>query len=421
MANYITENQRDKMRYRRMTLKDKLRKIEQRVMGRAQSYLPLICDEGGHVDKEKTERFVEEMLGALKRYAELDPRREALGKETLEMYESFLYCAVMSLGFERSRRDSVVKNWRISSVFEDIIRRAEKTDIYGCGGYGEYLKDCYRAYRAACGRRDEFLRSAPYNVFYHLPPALSEKDSDFFIEVKQSLDELGFPPFVECLPEKTLLMLSRAYDGGDNFAGGEAGEKPERAVVPETKSAPNAAEPVVMTVSYEEYDEEYDDDEIPLDEDELPADVQDALYEARVEALIEREENERIDEELEALDETETYADSKALSNTPPERIRQREQSKSEDEFIAVKAAWINKIVFDRNTLCGHFYRFMQLFFDCPDRRYFVEDIENMVDTFLFEHGISAFSLGDDYVMVNFYVDKMTDRIEREIERGRKR
>lgn len=87
--------------------------------------------------------------------------------------------------------------------------------------------------------------------------------------------------------------------------------------------------------------------------------------------------------------------------------------------LLAVNPEWKSRIVFDGNTLYENFQRFLQLYFDSPDRVRFAEDIGNMVDTFLYEHGVSAFSPGDDYGMIHYYIDRMKIRIERKIERGK--
>lgn len=114
-----------------------------------------------------------------------------------------------------------------------------------------------------------------------------------------------------------------------------------------------------------------------------------------------------IDEQIESLGENATYADNEVLNRLKQEKIKESEKRKAEEEFLAVKPDWKISIVFAKETLCENFYRFMWLYFDSPNRKYFVEDIKNMVDTFLCEHGMSAFSLGDDYGMINYYVDRI--------------
>lgn len=384
------------MRYRRKVLQDRLKELEHLVTGRGESYLPFISNEKGKVTEEKTEQFISEMLGAFQRYIKFNPRRTLSG-ETLEMYESFLYCAILSLGMEHSRRDYKVINWRISSVFEDIVNRAEKVEIVGCNSYDRYLEDCCRAYHAACDIRDEHQRKiwndpnpALRNMVADLGSTLPETDSDFFIGVKRSIEFLGYPPFMECFPEETLCKLRKGYDQKETLSE----RKTETAALSVTAEA--------QSNSAAEYDE---------------AAVENAMHEYLVKLAQKQEQNEQIDEAIDSLREDETYSDNKALSGFTVEEVRKREQDKADDELLAVKSEWKQRIVFDEETLYQNFQRFLRLYFDSPDRRYFVEDIRNMVDTFLYEHRISIFSLGDDYGMINYYIDRTKNRIEREIER----
>lgn len=395
MVHKITENQRNKMRYRRMVIQDKLKEIERLVTGRAESFLPLISDKNGRVSKEKTKRFISEMLGAFRRYIEFHPRRK-LREETLEMYESFLYCAVMSLGIERSRRDREVIHRSASSVFEDIVRRAENVEIVGCGSYDRYLADCFCAYQNACDRRDERQREiqndpnpAFRNAVADLGSTLPETDSDFFIGVKSSLEFLGYPPFMECFTDETLRALRKGYKQNEELSESETEKKTGKSL---------------SSIPIAEYDYE-----------------EDAKYAYLMEFAQKLDRNEQIDEAIDSLPEHETYADDKALGSFTPEEIRKREQDKADDELLAVRAEWEQLIIYDKETLYQSFQRFLRLYFDSPDRRYFVEDIENMVDTFLYENGLSAFSLGDDYGMINYYIDRMTSRIKREIARGKRK
>lgn len=409
MANEITENQMDKMRYRRFVVKDKLRNIEQIVTGRAESYLPFISDEDGRVTKEKTERFIAEMLNALRRYIKLDSRR-TLSEDIIKMYESFLYCAVTGLTLERLPRDRDVTKFGLPSAFGDIVSLAGKVDIFGCESYNYYLESCYRGYLAECKRRDETEKNSEFPVHYVICPYNTQMDSDFFGGIKLALQELGYPHFIECLPEDTINKLKGGAD--------KSAEKMEMAKAPVLEKNP----PVNYAVD-EDVSDAYEGiaDERYFDEDYTDI-LEDYRYsEENQEYLRTAEEDNNILEEIESLPENKTYADSRFLKNQPHEKIHQLEQRKALNENPDVISQWTNKVLFDEETLFKNFYRFMWLYFDNPDRRYFVEDIENMVDTFLFENGISAFSLGDDFAMVNYFIDHMKMRIEGEIRRGKRK
>ncbi|MBD5105084.1 MAG: hypothetical protein HDT47_09540 [Ruminococcaceae bacterium] len=378
MIHEITENQRDKMRYRRKVLQDRLKELEHLVTGRGESYLPLISNEKEKVTKEKTEQFISEMLGAFQRYIKFNPHRTLSGK-TLEMYESFLYCAILSLDMEHSRRDYKVINWRISSVFEDIVNRAEKVEIVGCNSMDSYMKECYRAYRTACDMRDEHRRKSMNdpilrNFSFDIGPAMPETDSEFCIEVKRSLELLNYPTFIECFADEAMRKFREDYENG--------AEKP---TVPLNVELP----------SFTHYDDEENGG-----------------------FALRHERDRLIDEALDSLGEDETYDDSKMLKNFTDEEIRAREQGRAQEELYAVEAKWKDEIVFEGETLIQNFVQFLSLYFESPDRRYFAEDIRNMVDTFLYEHRISAFSLGNDYGMISYYIDRTKSRIEKEIERG---
>lgn len=372
MVIEITESQRDKMRYRRLTLKDKLRSIERLVTGRAESYLPLISDENGRVSKEKTERFIAEMLDSLRHYIEFSPNR-SLNGDTVKMYESFLRCALMSLRFERSKYNREIFEWKLPSAFEDIVRSAENVEIVGCNSYDSYLKGCYRFHRSALDGNDHINLGGVVIPARIDAPLYTDTDSDFFIGVKKSLDLLDQPRFIDRLPQDTLEVLRRDYE--KNHAETPVA-KEERIIEPRRFNDP----------------------------DEMMADV-----------YAEMGERQQIREDLENFGDK-TYFDLNHDTRDVISVLRER----SEERLTEIAVEWKQNIVFDEDTLAEHFHNFVRLYFDSPDRRYFVEDIENMVDTFLFEHGLSAFSLGDDYAMVNYYVDRMKERIKREIERGRK-
>lgn len=424
MANEITGEQRDQMRFRRAVIKHKLRNLEDLITGRTASFKPLITDADGKVSGEKTEKFINEMLGSLRRYVGFG-RRGELGEDTIKMYESFLYCAVMGLSFERSRRSRMVWNWKRSSSFEDIIRLAENVEPNGCGSYNGYLRDCYRIHRetlddcrsSGTAKGRNFLDGL--NIPVHIAdPVYIYKDSDFFIGMKQSLSKLGFPVLVRCLPEKTLERLRIGYE--QNVP--DPDEKMEQAEVPELKKPvynyaeknPDEYGPENVEEDYNSgYDEQFDYDPDFFDYDyNRDPDKLAGIYQ-------EEAEQEHIGEALGSLGEDQQYSDSKNLKRYSYDEIVKVEQKKSEERFELLSLAWENSVVFDKTLLCGHFYRFLWLYLDNPDRGFFASDVENMADTFLCEQSASAFSLGDNYAMVNHYVDQMKNRIEREIGRNK--
>lgn len=390
------------MRYRRIVLKEKLRDIEQLVTGRSESYLPLIYDENGRVTKEKTERFIEEMLETLRRYVAFDENR-TLDEDTVKMYESFLYCALMSIHLERLPRDRSVTQWGLPSVFEDIIRIAEEVDIPGCESYNSYLEECYRDYLAECKMRDEQEKNSSLPIHYRIRSYAPETDSDFFRGLKEALEELGYPHFIKSLPEETLKLL----ENGANSSG-----KMGMAKAPVLKKEP--------IYNYDEPSNEEDPYGISPDEDDEDV-YEPVLDENFAEHMRHLDENDKISEEIGSLADDKTYSDNRFLKSVSRDSIRSVEQNQAYAEDYAVIGHWKNDILFDEETLCENFYRFMWLYFDSPDRKRFVEDIENMVDTYLFEHGISGFSIGDDYGMVTYFIDHLRSRIEREIKRGRKK
>lgn len=429
MANEITQNQRYKMLFRRSLVKDKLLDIERLVTGRAESYLPLISDKDGCVSKEKTELFIAEMLGSLRRYIG-QVKGRTLSEDTVKMYESFLYCALMSLNFKRSLRAGEVLEWNIPSLFEDIIRLAENADIKDCGSYNSYLRNCYHTHRSSLEREPSKLEKI-IRINRHAP-VCSANDSDFLIGVKESLNALGYPRFVDCLPEKTLERLSLGYEQKD-ISISDNNEKMEPAEVPVLKESKRDYTGYFEATesNYEEdvfdgddRDEDPYEDQPGQDFDEDFLSKEDLFYsdpDAFAEYCERGERRREIEETLPSLKKDQAYEDDPTLRYIPREEIIDFEQSNSMDKLDAIIPEWKQSTVFDKGTLCENFYRFVWLYFDSPDRKYFVEDIENMIDTYLYEHDVSAFSMGDDFAMVNYFIDQMKIRIEREIRRGKRK
>ncbi|MCM1164631.1 MAG: hypothetical protein NC299_15460 [Lachnospiraceae bacterium] len=402
--NNITAEQREKMYFRRYLIKDKLRGIERLITGRSESFLPFITDENGKTDKDKLDKFISGMLEALKHDAAFDKTR-SLSEDDLKMYESFLYCAVMSLVLRRSIRNSDVIMWSLPKTFDDIARRAASAYTNRFADFNEYLIDCYRRYRE--GRDSSLGKKIGYvgdtDLVY---------DPDFFREMKFSLYQINYYTFINHLPERTLELLRDNYENGTEIT-----EPLEAPIAP-----PPREDPQPVFNGDEEDEPEYNEPE--YDEDGAYEDFWFDYYDYDADALAEEHEREQtaefIEEGLSELSEDETYSDNRILKNIPTHEIVNHLNEKFNiEELPYIKSTWEYNILADKQALCAHFYRFMKLFLDSPNRGLFVSDVENMVDTFLYERGISPFSFGDDYAVLSYYVKQTQKRVARDVERRR--
>lgn len=138
------------------------------------------------------------------------------------------------------------------------------------------------------------------------------------------------------------------------------------------------------------------------------------------EAFFEEEERlEVIFEALDSLGEDQLYTDNEVLREYSMEEIMDFERRKAEKELLDSAEDWRENIA-DHHRFFDSCDRFTKLYFS-TDHTDMKKDIENMIDTFLYENGISAFSFGEDYGLITYHIEKIQSRIEAEIERAKER
>ncbi len=378
----INVEQQERADYRLAVLHYKLQRIEDNVTGRGKSYLPGITDESGVINDEKLNGFINDMLESLDHYIEMRSNR-AIDEKTRGMYRRFLYLAVKTLKDRPNMRCPSVEITECAKTFGDIIDAAENVDIPDCRSYYDFLKILYDKYR---GKR------------VYLPQLIGW--------AQEGLKYLGLAifeeAFIENLPRNMRLQLYNEYikengtsDDDDHFYH-------------------LADDPKGYIDGYLKYQEEQ------AEQDDTPPEVVDSMVEKLAEKYYkEQEEKAPFLNALKALDETQTYGENEVLKDLTLKEITDYEYEAAFNEQIdSTIPYWSGKIVVDHEAYFNNYIEFVKLYFG-NDHSMLCEDITNMVDTYLFEHGISAFSYGDRYGLVSYQIEKAQKRISAEIERAK--
>ena len=87
------------------------------------------------------------------------------------------------------------------------------------------------------------------------------------------------------------------------------------------------------------------------------------------------------------------------------------------DEATASHDKW-RKSVVSPEKFIAKYLRYRELFFALDHSR-MKDDIEKMIDIFLYEQGVSAFSLGERYVMIPYRTDRFCGVLKSEIRKAR--
>ncbi|MCM1165783.1 MAG: hypothetical protein NC299_02690 [Lachnospiraceae bacterium] len=384
MVEKITNEQRGRLRFRQKMMREKLTAMELMLNGRGESYFPLIKNEDGAVDPAKLERFASDMVDSLKHYLELDGERR-LSEESERMYGCFLFCAVTSLRRKRSGRDPSVWEFYIPSVYQDIIDVAD-ADIEDCGSYEDFLALCYELYRGQKRRESEIFYLSKFTLF------------------------MGDQPFIASLPYEVRTRLCRDYARKYGIS-----EEENQPFLDEADEDYSNGYLAYQEAQAEEYEREHADEDSSWVDEWCAEEADKYLSEAR-----------RADEIAASVDELgeELPENSGTLGHLSGEEIRRELETKAEHDLMdKVFPEWHKTVICSddiyNNILYENFTAFAKLFFSSPDRGNFYTDVVNMVDTYLYEHGISAFSLKKNYGMVNYRADLMIRQLKKEIERGR--
>lgn len=370
MSKEITKEQAEKMRYRQIILDEKLIRINNMINGRGRSFYPFITDKNGKISAEKTDEFISELINSLEHY------RSALGEEKLdeaskEAYKYFLYYACFGLIWTEGKRRLEYGQTVISETFADIIGFADDLGSINYGSYDEFIKAAYESFRKGSTRLPYFLERA-----------------------RESLQLLGYAdPFMAAQPREVLIELCKNYAEEHNIS-----DEENSRYISEINDL----------FDFDNYpDPEFDCEE---DEDSINAMIE--------EYIAEEEKKQEIANAIDDLGEDEDYGDSELLREFSSEKLKEIESWRSELNAENISAYWRNNIVADHKRFFDSCDKFIRLYFNI-DRQKLHDDITHMTDTFLFEHKLSAFSLGKAYGLVTYQVGKMQDSVEKKIKRAK--
>ena len=370
MFEKITKEQAEKMRYRQILLDEKLREINNMINGWGHSFYQFVTDENGKVSDEKTDMFISELINSLEHYRSTS-EKEKLDETTEEAYRCFLYYACHGLIWTADKRCSAAVQTVVSEIFADIIDFADDLSNINYNSYNDFIMAAYKEHR-------ESTSELPH----------------FFVRICESLRLLGYAePFLMMQSREVLLELCKKYAEGNNISDEE-------------------------NICYiDEINDWFDDTGYPEPEygEEEDNDSMDDLI---AELVDEEERNQKIADALDALSENDDYSDSETLRGYSSEEIEEIENWNNTQKMLDISVYWRNNTVVDHKRFFDSCDKFIRLYFSI-DRKKMLDDITYMIDTFLFEHKLSAFSFGKAYGLVTYQVEKMQDSIEIKIERAK--
>ena len=374
MYDKLTKEQNEKMRYRQIILDERLLRINNMINGRGHSFYRFITDENGMVSHEKINDFIYELMESLERHNAAFGKRE-LDELTREAYSDFLYYAVCGLIWTNNKRCTEATLTVVSETFADIIDFAADLESTTYSSYDEFLMAVYVEYRKSTS-------GLPH----------------FFARMQESLRLLGFSdPFLMMRPRENLLELCKKYAEENNISD----EENKRYI--------------------DEINDWFDDTDYSEQQyeecEEMPSEQ---LEEQLAEAGEKYDRMKNISDEIDSLGENENYENSELLRGYSSEEMTDFEKWRAENKMLDLSVYWREDIISEKS---GPFMEncniFAALYFSI-DRKKMLEDITNMIDTFLFERKLSAFSFGDAYGLVTYQIEKMQDFIEKEIKRAKK-
>ncbi len=89
-----------------------------------------------------------------------------------------------------------------------------------------------------------------------------------------------------------------------------------------------------------------------------------------------------------------------------------------QEELFQKQQNWLHGLL-NPQKFVERYLRYRELYFQVEFQK-LPTDIENMVDAYLYEQGISAFSLGEDYGMLSYRLERMQNTLRNEIRKARR-
>lgn len=367
MSNNLTAKQLELIRNRKTVLNESLKALSELIEGHSSSLSPFTADENGKISEERVNTLISELIDCLNRCRRLEKRR-TLNKKTEELYRAFLYLSIWG-PFLSS--DSLI---RPAESFSDIIEFAKGFEDSGFEERVDLLMADLNGYVTRyCGNK--------YG-------ADIQKNGSFGILLWVMRDYMEHFALLSFSREEQIMLC---------------GLYAKRFGLSEKEKQQLTEDVLYQLYDYEKDMEKYNEYLIGLaaeEEAEQRAEYEKEVKEGRFEGTFAEYQRAELDRSDPITDE-----DVARLFG---------DEAEIEDENAT--AEWLDLLV-DPRRYCKCFDAFVESYFQI-DRAAFVNDISDMLDAFLFEHKLSAFSFGDDYLMINYYLEQSRNRVETEIARG---
>ena len=386
---------------RKRDLEKSLEQIRDVMEGGSTNLHALIQNEDGVINPEKLDQMVEDLMESLAHY------KENFGEEPMpdtlrEWYKSYLYCAILSPKYIYAH--CMYWEYTTGKNFRDLSIYAK--ELMGYDSLQELIWTENHEWSSEIDVGEDF-------IFYMndcLHKLFQKEMKEYYTEEeKQALSE------VEPALEWSLEDRIDGYTIKEQIVYEEEQERKQEELLRQEENK--------RTEGLSETEEGKDAEELQK-QIEIGIEIVTALETRRIRRQVESEEEENPGEVDLSKEERELYQyfdENGNPSDQPPyydntEFLEWEEQQEIENCVYLINC-W-EKTIPDPERLLKEYLRFRELFFKV-DKSRFADDMRHMVDAYLYENEISAYSLDDTYALVDKAVNGTVERLQREIRRAR--
>ena len=345
--------------FRKNELEKEFNRIREVMLGRTESVYPFIQSEDGNFDNDRIDEVINGMLSSLDRYIEISGDKK-LNKTQREWYKAFLYCVLISPDVHT---EWILPEYGHSRKFRDIISFSDFSGFdYPIQDLNEFIWYENHTWKMPEDERFDILFYACHAYCYLKDIEISDIYNRKEMEIYNTLlptFEWGWGDRIGGLDILKTMEIREEEEKAASATG--KNEKPKRIVSEEYITEP--------------------EDESPEYESEMEGWEEDPEY------TLQRWEEE--DEEFNRRAEI-------AAKTMEDWRARVADPDRFETEYKNLR----------------------KLFFKAELGR-MKNDMEHLVDTYLYEHGLSAYSIDDNYGLVQRAVNGCRSTIETAIKRAR--
>lgn len=412
MAKITKEQMKDTF-FRTMLLSDKMDELEDIVSGMGKELG--ITDDSGRTDPEKLDALISGLIDSFKHCLELEGRTLEEWEE--KMYSSFLYCAMQMTRIKENRRRPEMTHSHLPHTFRDIVDAAKDVitnDDSSIASYLDFMTTIYTPYFAHKIMpfyripRTHTIIEGDSKTVKHIGPNDDPYDpervhrrskfcsvlSNDLLSSNYHLDLMVFTP-----PSDIRARICKEFAKKHNMS-------------PEI-FFDMTDDPLENGISYYYYVEREEND-LRLLQEEFQRELEAGDPEA-VAWQKKQDEKKKAFEALKTLDDLAAYKENEVLKDYSFDEIRALNEEMLQCTG-GVSDRDRSRFVASDKELKKHFNEFLQLYYDHKHESFY-SDVANMVEAYLIEHKLSAFSLGDDYGLIVYQLNKACKRISAEIER----